>query len=258
MTTTYDLVNRAWQETTRIIFGENIGELQDYREYLKEGLIGKSVVSEFSGKELWVVSEEYCPAARFFEYGEENKELEKIMAKPFDINKIKDIDSLIETVKERLIYSGNKVLGNSRNVISSDAVIDSTNIMNSSLLIGNKYVAYSYLMQYSEYSFGSASSGQSAHIIRCFYNNSLKRCFECSTSVAASDCYFSYNVMNCSDCLFTFNQRTRQHMIANVQLDNGKYAELKHKLLGEVKEELKKRKRLDYSIIDIINGWKHD
>ncbi|MBU0532343.1 hypothetical protein KKB44_02510 [Candidatus Micrarchaeota archaeon] len=254
---TYEVLNKAWKTTGKLVFGEEIGELNEYEKYLKEGLVGKSVTSCFSGEKVRVVSEQYNENAKFFDYEKEGIRFAELST-PFDINKIKDIDSLLGEIKERLIYSGNKVLGNSKNVADSDAVVDSNNILSSSIMMRSKYVAYAILMQDSEYVFGSTSSGQSSHIIRCFNNNSLRRCFECCTCVKSADCYFSYNLMNCGDCMFSFNLRAKQHSIANVQLEKEKYLELKKKLIGEIASGLKQKKRFEFSIIDVMNGWENE
>lgn len=252
MSEVYDTLNKSWKGTCKIIFGEEIGELEEYEEYLKQGLVGKEVKSHFSDKKLWVASEDYAPGVRFFEFGGENKEAQKILAQPVHIDKIKDLDSLVESVREKLIYSGNKVLGTSKNVEHSDSIIDSTNILNSSVIMGSKNIAYSYLMQYSEYGFGSTASGQSAQYIRCFYNNSLKRCFEACTSIGA-DLYFTYNTINCSDCMFSFNLRAKHNTIGNIELPKDKYLELKKKLVTEFSEELKEKKKMGFSIVDVVN-----
>jgi hypothetical protein len=250
----YSQLNKAWKSTSKILFGEEVGELDEFKEYLSEPLVGKTVESTFSGKKLWVGSNNYLTNARFFDFNCENSEYDKIISKEIEFNKIKDIDSLIEAVTEKIIYAGNKVFGNSKNVVDSDSVIDSSNILNSSRLIGCKYVAYSYMMQFNDYSFGSSSSGESKYIARCFGNNSLNRCFETCGTIGASDCYFSYNVWNCSESLFSFNLRSKRHTIANIQLDEGKYIELKRKLIAEISDDLKRKKGIDFSILDILRG----
>ena len=156
-------------------------------------------------------------------------------------------------MKEKIIYSGNKVLGNSNDVYDSDDVVDGAFVYDSTYIRNGKFVYCCYLMNEPEFCFGSSSSGQSQYIMRCFYNNTLKRCFECCTSVGSSDLYFCYNLIGCYDCLFTFNVRNKTNMIANVQLNKEQYAELKNKLVGEIAEELKTKKRFRYSIIDILN-----
>ncbi len=251
---TYEALNKAWKSTTAVLFGSPMGELSEYEPYLKGAAIGQTVESCFSGKKLWVVSEQYDRKARFFDYNLEQAGFAEIAARPFDINRIKDMDSLVETLKERFVYSGNKTLGNSSNVEHSDAVVDSNCILNSSIVVRSEYVAYSYLMRENRHTFGSTSSGQSSHIVRCFYNNSLNRCFECSASIGCSDCYFSYNLRNCTDCLFTFNVWAKRYLVGNVQLGRDDYFRLKAKLVGEIAGELNSKKQFGLSIIDFLNA----
>ena len=247
------LVGNAWKKTSKILFKNEIGELKEFSEYLKPAAIGQFFTSSFSDNKVWLASEEYNKKAKFFDYDEELSRFnQKTSSKPLDIDKIKDIDSILEAVKERLMYAGGKVLGNSKFVEDSDAIIDSTGVINSSILIKSKYIAYSYLLQNSEYTFGATSSGQCAYIIRCFYNNSLTRCFECSTSVKSSDCYFSYNLIGCSDCLFSFNLRAKRNMIGNIQMPKDRYNEIKSKLISEIADELKEKKMCKVSILDLI------
>lgn len=247
----YASLNDAWKSTSKILFGQEIGDLDQFEDYLSPAAEGRFVNSSFSGKNVWVASKEYSLNSRFFDYEKELAEFRSMSSTPLDINKIKDIDSLREAIKEKFIYAGNKVLGNSKYTKDSDAIIDSTFVLNSSVLIKSKYVAYSYLLQNSEYSFASMSTGQSGHIIRCFYNNSLRRCFETSTSVTLSDSYYCYNLIGCSDCLFSFNLRSKRNTIGNIELEKSTYNELKKKLVSEIAEDLKSKKKT-LSIIDMI------
>ena len=250
----YEALNTAWKSTSKILFGTDIGELNEFEPYLKGGVIGKTVKSHFSGNPLWVASAQYEEHAKFFDFNAEQSKIAAIAAKPINIDKIKDIDSLLSETEERFIYSGNKTLGNSKYIEHSDAVVDSTGVLNSSIVVRGKYVAYSYLKRDVGYAFACTSSGESEYLIRCFYNNTLKRCFEACTSVGSADCYFVYNIIGCSDCLFTFNVRSKRHMIGNVQLTKEQYLPLKQKLISEIAEKLKSKKKLDYSIIDLVNG----
>ncbi|MDD5172391.1 MAG: hypothetical protein PHF60_05140 [Candidatus ainarchaeum sp.] len=250
---TYGLVNAAWKSTTKILFGQPIGELEEFEDYLQRAVIGHDVKSSYSSRPLLVASENYPPTARFFDYPGELEQFSKEASKPVDINKIKDLDSLREAVKEKIVYGANKSLGNSQHIEHSDAIIDSTALLNCSMIIRSRYLAYSYLMRDNEYTFGSTSSGASSFIVRCFYNTLLKRCFECSYSTVSSDCYFSYDIHGCNDCIFAFNVQAKHYIVANVQLDRDSYLSLKSKLIGEIAEELKAKKRLEFSLFDLMN-----
>jgi hypothetical protein len=247
-------MDEAFNRTTHLLFGQKICEFKDFEPYLKEAMVGKSVSSFFSGKPLWVACEQYAEGARFFDYATEHDKLKDVYSKPLDIDEIKDIDSLFDAVGERLIYSGNKALGNSNYVENSDSIVDSNYVVNSSILTRSKFCAYAYLMRESEYVFGSTSSGDSSYIMRCFYNNTLKRCFECCTTVKSSDCYFTYNLIGCNEALFSFNLRNKRNVIGNIELDKEAYADLKKKLVSELADELKRNKRLDFSIIDLFQS----
>jgi hypothetical protein len=53
--------------------------------------------------------------------------------------------------------------------------------------------------------------------------------------------------------MFSFNQRHKSYLIGNVQLTKEKYGELKAKLVGEIRDEFKRKKKLP-SVIEIISG----
>ncbi|VVB98055.1 Uncharacterised protein [uncultured archaeon] len=247
-------INQAFKFTSKMIFGGEIGELGAYKDYLAEAVIGKKGKSQFSGQDIFLTSDKYAPGARFFDYNKEHGKMAAVLSRPIDAGRIKDIDSLLEAVGEKLVYSGNKVLGNSHFVENSDNVFDSNYVYSSSIVFESKYVAYSYICRESEYAFGLTSSGVCSTVIRCFYNNTLKRSFECCYGIKSSDCTFCYNIINCSDCLFTFNVRSKRNMIGNIQLEKGKYAELKAKLAAELRGELEKGKKLDFSIVDMVRA----
>ncbi len=250
----YPRLNKAWIDTTKILFGQGIGELKEFEHYLQGAAIGQTVKSCFSGKPVWAASRQYSKKAKFFDYVQEQAKFDKLVFQPLNIKEIKDIDSLLGAIRERLVYGGDKVLGNSKYVAHSDSIVDSTAILNSSMIIRSKYVAYSYTMRDNEYTFGSTSSGKSSYIVRCFYNTLLQRCFECSYSASSSDCYFSYNVHECTDNFLCFNLRAKRFMVGNVQLGQDSYRSLKAKLLAEIADELKANKKLDFSIMDLMNN----
>jgi len=244
-------VNEAFKKASKFILGQEIGEMKEYEGFLKEAALGRFANSSFSKERVFVTSERYCDGARFFDYGKDQKKLAKEIAKPININRIKDIDSLFEAAGEKCFYAGGKVLGKSSNVVDSDNVIDSEHVLNSSVVMYCRYIAYSYMMRKNEYMFGCTSTGDSSWNIRCFDTNTIQRCFESALVVACRDCYFSYNLDSCYDCMFTFSEKAKHHMIGNIQLEKEEYKELKKKLLGEALEQLKRSKRLNFSITGI-------
>ncbi|VVB57498.1 Uncharacterised protein [uncultured archaeon] len=242
----------AWTSTCKTIFGQELGPLAEFEPYLKEALIGKEVRSAFSKKPLRVTSPHFDARARFFDYAAERPDYEKLNT-PLDLNALKDIDSVVGAVKERLVYAGNKRMGQSQNVEMSDQVTDSIDIHHSALITRCQHVAYCTFMQDGEYCFGCTDiTNHPTSVIRCFYNHELKRSFECSYGVSSADCLFCYNVEGCNDCLFTFSEKNKRHMIGNVQLTPDAYKRLKTKLVGEIAQELAAKKRYPLSITDML------
>ncbi len=231
-------INEAFIHTFRALFGKTDSEpnLEDFREYFLEYMrpysTGKSILS---GKRVTLVSDDYCKGARFIS----QDEIVEKRFEPLSINKIKDIDSILEAINDRVYYSGNKILGKSDFVSNVDACMDSFYVQDSCNIEQSKYVAYSWMIRdNSEFVFGSGGMGESRQIIRCVGAFNITRCFESYYIVDTSDSYFSYNCTGCSNLMFSFNQRGNRYLIGNLHLDKDKYNKIKEKLLAEIREVL--------------------
>jgi hypothetical protein len=238
----YNELNKAWKATCRILFREEIGDLKEYEEWLKEYLpeTGKRK-SHVSGKEVVFHSDAYCINSKFISLNEMNEK----SIEPLTINEIKDIDSIIEAISERWEYCGNKVLGKSSFIMSSDLVFDSYYISDSMYIENSLYVFSSEgIRANSKYVFGSSGCINGEFIIHLYGGSNLKRCFEIDQCAESSDLFFCMNCDGCSDLMFSFNQKNKRNMIGNLALSKDKYLTLKSKLIAEIRDELKKEKKL--------------
>jgi hypothetical protein len=248
MSEAYELVNKAWKNTCRVLLGEEVGELKDYESYLKENvdqmLVGKSAVS---GKPLFLSSTEYAKGCKFVsmeEVGQGQK------AAAIDINSIKDIDSIVSALREQFYYCGNGILGNSNFVENSDSCVNVQYIYASRDLHDMKYAAYCSDTSLSEHIFGSQVI-QGSFLIKCLRALKTTRCFEVFRTHYSSGCYFTGNLEGCTDCMFSFNLRNKVNVIGNLQLTKEEYQKRKSELISQMKEELREKRRLA-GIIDII------
>ncbi|MFH1285047.1 MAG: hypothetical protein ABIH99_00515, partial [Candidatus Micrarchaeota archaeon] len=149
-------LKKAWNSTSEILLGKEVGEISKYGDYLKE-YTGKLVErsSTISGKDVSISSSFVCKEAKIVD-NEELKEYEKRTAKmKLNMNEVKDLDSILDALEERFYYTGNAVLGNSFNVNKSDKCIDASYVYNSKMIYISKYVAYSTLVRECDYVFGS-------------------------------------------------------------------------------------------------------
>ncbi len=247
--TAYSELDKRWQSVCKILFAEEIGELSDFENWLKEGidpLIQKK--SHLTGKDVIFYVSEYGEGAKFAAFEEV---WDKRSEEPIDINKIKDIDSLIESVQERICFTGNVVLGNFGFVEKSSNINDSFYVLDSGFIGDSKRVAYSSIVKYSEDVFGCNAVAECKQIIKCTNaSRKIMRSFELWKCEKCSDSFYSHNLNNCQDCIFCFNQMSKRYSIGNLALSKDKYYQLKSKLLGEMAEQLKKDKRLP-SLVDI-------
>ncbi|MFH1470281.1 MAG: hypothetical protein ABIF01_00880, partial [Candidatus Micrarchaeota archaeon] len=171
-------------------------------------------------------------------------------APPLSINEIKDLDSLLEAIADRVSYAGNKVFGNSASIEKGDNCSDSFFVYDSHTVLSSKYVALSaYVRSGSEYIFGSSPLLRGKYLIRVIGAENLTRAFETYVTTNSSDMFFSMYCHGCSHIMFSFNQKGKRHVIGNLELPKERYFELRKKLISESREHIEKHKSF-YSIFD--------
>ncbi len=238
----YEEFNKKWKSTSRILFGEEVGELNDFKKWL----IGNRRVaferkSFQSGKGVLFVLPYYSKDAKVISMDE--VDLGKKFS-PLNINEIKDIDSIVEAVKERILYTGNTYLGESKNLSESTDVVSSSYVFASTQVSYSKWVSYCYNFEYCEHLFGCQHLGYSAHCIRSSAADYLTRCFEVISADSCQDCYYCASTVNCKNCLFSFGLRNATHCVGNLQLSSEEYLKIKNKLLEDLATDLKAKKSL--------------
>ena len=251
--TTYDGINNAWKSACRILLGDEIGDLEQIEDYLYRyiGHINekKSVISD---KPVTISGSEICDNGKIIE-NEEIEEYELLLKSvKLDIDSIKDVDSILEAVGEKLYYSGGITLGNSKYVQKSNRCVDSSFVYKSmDVYEGCKYVALSDQVRKCEYVFGVGLSGENNFIIRGHEVWRDTRCFEAFRTYNSSDCYFVANLEGCNNCMFSFNQRNKSNLIGNLQLSKDEYLKLRQKLVEDIRNILKEKKTIP-GIVEII------
>jgi len=234
-------LEKSWAGTCRALFGRELGGLGKYEDYLSEYLLPVAKRrSHASGKEVIVARDAYPQGARFIS----EDELTTNREYGLNINEIKDIDSLVAALREKLEYSGNRYLGNSAHVEKSDIILDSQFVYNSTNIEQSSHIHSSFMIRRgSKHVFGSGYTANGEHLARVVAGINLHRCFESHFLGDSSDIYFSFNCVGCHDLLFSFGQKNQSHLIGNLRLPKEKFRDLKAKLLAEIAEELEKNGR---------------
>ncbi len=242
-------MDASFNSACRVLLQEEMGGLNGFSAFLSRYVAPiKRSKSIISGKEV-CHSEQYCKKAKFISL-EESTALNQ---KPIGINEIKDIDSLFYAVKENAVYSGNKVLGTSREFCDVDNCISSSSIYKSSEIFNSERIAYSQMIVNSKFMFGCSWGTENNFCINTTEMTKAFRAFEAACIMFCSDVFYCYNCKQCVEIMFSFNQHAKSHCIGNNLLEKGKYCQLKAKLVSELAQELKKRKTLP-SIVEMSKG----
>ncbi|MFH1785300.1 MAG: hypothetical protein ABH842_02640 [Candidatus Micrarchaeota archaeon] len=247
-------LNKSWKSTCKVLLGQEVGELSEFTNYLKtytDPIVKRKSI--LSGNDVTISSNRVPKQAPVIGHEEMHEYEKRMFSMPFNINDIKDVDSIIHAAKEKVCYAGNIVLGHSTNVINSHRCVNTVYAMGCQDVYDGKYVAYTTSIRSPEYSFGCCFGGEIQFCIKVLDPHKQLRCLETYHCNVASDSFYSASLEDCTNCIFSFNQRNKNYLIGNIQLTKDKYAELKSKLVGEFADELKRKKKLP-SIIEIISG----
>ncbi|MFA5412422.1 MAG: hypothetical protein WC350_03710 [Candidatus Micrarchaeia archaeon] len=250
---TYETLNRSWKSLSRILFGEEMGEMKDYEEWLRkymERMYPRK--SAISGEDVYIAVPDYSKDARFISM-EEIPSLPK--PEPLGINQVKDIDSIISALQERFLYSGNVILSNSRDVHSSTNVQNSFHVLDSNFIIDSEYIAHSSQVRNGKHLVGCNYDAYSSFMVNGYETFRNSRCFELWKAFDDSDTYYTFGAHGCQNVLFSFNIKNKKNMIGNIEFQRDEFASLKGKLLSEMGDELKRKKRLP-SLLDMISMHK--
>lgn len=223
-----------------MLFSSEMGELSDYKGFLSRYTAPlRSTHSVLSGKKV-VYSSPYSSSARFISFDESTR----LDASPFDINDIKDVDSLLSSARERLYYSGNKVAGHSKNVVESENCVDSFNVVDSQDVYGCDCVAYCQMIMESKHVFGCSFGAINQFCMNTVEGYKSVRCFESTYATESRDLYYCFKCVNCEECMFSFSLYSKKYCVGNNELPRDKYVSLKSKLVAEMAEALKSNKTL--------------
>lgn len=247
-------INEAWKATCRTLLGAEIGDLAPYGDYLSGGLdiTLAERKSALSGKTTFISSPDMEKGAKFMDAGEIGQYRAMTAKMGLDINQIKDLDSILAALSEKFYYAGSIKLGRFQEIEESDKCTDSSCVHHSQMVYENsRFIGFSNMVRVNEYCFGATVPGESKFMICSYLGWRNARGFETLRTFSSSDCYYTANVDGSNNCMFSFNQRSKSHLIGNLKLPKDKYKQLKEKLVSEIRETLKAKKKVPH-VFEII------
>jgi len=251
----YETLNKRWASVCRALLGFEPGSLKDYVPWLclytEPNEFEKSSVSS---QQVAFAIKEYCSGSKRISCNEIDfqKKFE-----PLDINQIKDIDSIVQAVQERVFYAGNIILGKSEFVKRSTSISDCYYALDSARFTDSKYICNCTMGRFCDDCFGCHTLAESSWCIKCSQCHKNTRGFELWMCKGCQECYYSFGLDNCQDCLFSFNLRGKRLRIGNLELEKSKYLQIKEKLTQEIAQELVSKKKAP-SLIEIIKASRRE
>jgi hypothetical protein len=141
--------------------------------------------------------------------------------------------------------------GENFNCVASPLVYHGTNAYKTYDLTYGENAGVCFLPLNSKYTYGCYRILESQFSMKCYNSLYLNRCLELDSCNKCADSYFCHNSEALSDCMFCFNMKGRRHNIGNTQLDRDAYAKAKTALVGQMADELDRKKGLKWNIFNI-------
>jgi hypothetical protein len=242
-------LQKAFENTCKVVLGTALGNLEDFRPYLSQGIrLPTPIRSAVSSKAVYLSFFSFFQQAKravitLDEFEEEGKrKLTKQEVAELSFPKAK------KQLEKIALYTQDVVMGSNLQVTGCSAYGFSAHCADGEAYVHSKYCAYCMWPRESEHSFGCDFLFASSFCIRCFHSARLSRCLEVAYSTDCSDCALCFNCENCSNCLLCFNAKNLRHAVCNVELSKEEYLRIKQLLLASMLSDLKKKKGCEIGI----------
>ncbi|MFH1520813.1 MAG: hypothetical protein ABID61_04155 [Candidatus Micrarchaeota archaeon] len=247
-----DEIEKAFQETTSILFGKKLYNLEDYRTWLLES-VGKALYtkSQISNNTVYVPDIIfYSSIKKNMVTLDESVELGKRQLSEED-TKILTLANASEKLKDIKFVTSDVMLGQNQDLKKTSTYMNAQHCFDGVWYINSKCDAYCFWPRESEYCFGSHFIFASNFSIKCYNSVKLARCFELSDCSTCTDCYFCHNCENLNNCMFCFNVKSLRYAIGNIEVGRETYLKIKEKIIGEIANKIETEKKLEMNIYNI-------
>ncbi len=247
-----DVIEEAFGETTRILFGRRLSGLVSYKTWLLTyvgGALERS--SAIGGGQIFIpnmvfyasIKKNLVTLGESIELGLRSISLEEVNSLT-----LANASLVLEPIK---FITSDVSAGEITDVRESAVSMNSSHCLGGVFYMHSTYCAYSFWPRETDHAFGCHFLFASKFCIQCHNSVALNRCFEMTDSNKCSDSYFCHNCENCTDCMFCFNVKSMRYAIGNVELGREKFMEIKKRLLREIADRLERDKHLEISIYSL-------
>ena len=251
--TSMRIIEKGFASTYNLLLKRQPSSIMDYEAWLSaNGLAMEEARTAFGGK---TYVPKNLPVFRDFPRARIVS-----MREALEIGKVgagEGVDGLksgVEALSQVAFFTPELADGQNMNLISYPHAFDVVNAYKGHDAVSAENIGVSSFALNSKHSYGCYRAIESQFTMKCFNSQHLSRCFEMDSCSKCADSYFCHNSEALSDAMFCFNLKGRRNCIGNLELPKGKYAEAKGKIIGELADELDKRKALGLSIFNLAKG----
>jgi hypothetical protein len=245
-------LEKAFETTTKALFGEALTGLKDYSSWLQSRIPGGSVVKSALGE-----GTAYLPAYSFFSRIPKSRIAsiasiaEASAAKIGEPNEDASLDSILKEVRKIAWFVPDYSEGINKEVTESALPSNSAYMHRCVDVWDSKRTAFGFAGMENESCFGMYRFKGCKFSMHCYNAFSLSSCFEMDHCRACRDSMFCHNCENVSDSLFCFNAKNLKRAIGNVEYPAEEYNEFRSAIVSQMAAQLKREKSLDFDIYSI-------
>ena len=244
-------IEKAFEDTTKIIFGKALTGLDKYEEWLTTRVTkGRRHSSATSRKKVYVPTYglfRFIPDDRVADLGS----FTQLSALNIPIEETDTLASISKKMPAIATFITEFEDGTNLNVESSSIY---KNLVNAYKIVDcfySKHVAYSFFSDRCDYVFGISKCYDCNFSINVHDSRDVVRSFEVDFSKNCADVMFCHNCEALSNCIFCFNAKSLRYAIGNVEVGREEYMRIKKILIDEIVRKLEKDKELDFDIYNL-------
>ena len=247
-------IEKAFSQTTGILFGKPLERLDDYSEWLSDASSIRldKEKSCASGKALLLpdfASFLDFPRNRLLMQDEAYFFGEKLLLSEDEVTHLA-LENAATIISKIAYFCPFWLAGKLQNNIDCPLVIDASDCYHGIQNMWSRLCAFCFCPRNSEYCFGCREVRYAQFSINSHFSTRITRCFEVDHSNNCTDCYFCHNCENVHESMFCFNTRNKRYAIGNVEVGKGRYLETKKVLLAWAISGLEKNKNLRVNIFN--------
>ncbi|VVB57904.1 Uncharacterised protein [Candidatus Anstonella stagnisolia] len=245
-------IETAFSKTTKLLFGRELAGINDYAPWLlrrlPKGTTCKSCASE---RTLYVPSHSiFARVPRERAAGLDS--FAALSAKKIGISENDSLGAISHKLPGISYYITELAEGRNINVEESAVYTDLFSSYRIVDCFYSKYVAYNFLTDYNESTFGCSRNFTSKFSIHCYNSKGVNLAFEADACTNCSGIMFCHNCEHVFDSLFCFNVKNKRYAVLNVEVGREEYLRVKKMLTDYILQNLEKKHSLPFDIFDFV------